>query len=86
MMIRITQRDLDAWRPTWPCSTLTTGTVELDDRNGDLVDLNGHLMLASTLQTLDAYELDAYLESVMKRRAERERRAAEAEAWALYHG
>ena len=43
MRIRITNQSLDQWRQAWRCSTLTTGWVEIDDRNGDLVDLGGKL-------------------------------------------
>ena len=56
MHIRITNQSLDQWRQAWPCSTLTTGWVEIDDRNGDLVDLGGKLAKAD----VDGHELTAY--------------------------
>lgn len=56
MRIRITNQSLDQWRQSWRCSTLTTGWVEIDDRNGDLVDLGGKLARAD----VDGHELTAY--------------------------
>lgn len=67
MLIRITQKMLDEWRPKWPCSTLTTGTVELDDRNGDLIDLGGRLMIESTTGYVDGHELTAFCDDVLRR-------------------
>jgi hypothetical protein len=53
--VRITERDLDRWRASWPCSTLTTGTVYFES-NGDLVDLTGRIARAD----VDAHELTAF--------------------------
>lgn len=66
MLIRVTQQMVDDWRRTWPCSTLTTGTVELDDRNGDLLDLGGRLMVESTVGYVDGYELTAFCDDMLR--------------------
>jgi len=54
--VRITSRDLEAWRKRWPCSTLATGWAAFD--RGDLVDLGGKLAKVDP----DAHELNAFLE------------------------
>lgn len=57
MRIRITARQLDVWRSRWPCSTLATGWLELDD--GDLIDMGGVIARAD----VDNNELQAFLEN-----------------------
>lgn len=57
--IILTQRSIDTWAASWPCSTLATGWVEVDATTGDLVDMGGRI--AHRIH-VDAHELTAYLD------------------------